>query len=89
MTPVEYALVGLGLVLGVVAHIIKKVIEQRETDTTFSLKRYLVERPYKTFMVLFYAVGGTVGLYMDGTLSIYTALVTGFAANSLSGKGEG
>lgn len=85
----DLLLVGGGLLFGVIAHIVKKVIEQRESDKTFSLKRYLVENPYKTFMVFVYAVGGAVGLYMDGSLSLYTAIVTGAAANSFSGKGAG
>lgn len=78
-----------GLLLGVAAHIIKKVIEQRQSDSTFSMKKYLMENPYKTFMVVFYAAAGAAGLYMDGTLTIYTAIVTGAAANSFSGKGSG
>ena len=69
--------------------IVKKVIELRETDITFSLKRYVTENPYKTFMVLVYAVAGAAGLYMDGSLTFYTAVVTGAAANSFSGKGAG
>lgn len=89
MTPLDYGLVIGGLLLGVIGHIVKKVVEQREMDRSFSLKRYLVENPYKTFMVIFYAGAGAVGLHMDGTLSMYTAIVTGFAANSFSGKGAG
>jgi len=85
----ELAIVAAGLLLGIIAHIVKKVIEQRELDKTFSLKRYLVENPYKTFMVLVYAVGGAAGLHMDGSLTLYTAIVTGAAANSFSGKGSG
>jgi len=84
----QYGLIVGGLLLGVVAHIIKKVIQQREADSTFSLKKYLTMNPYKTVMVFFYAVAGAAGLHMDGSLTIYTAIVTGFAANSLSGKGE-
>jgi hypothetical protein len=89
MTVQEYLLIGAGLLLGIVAHIVKKVIEQRELDKTFSLKRYLMENPYKTFMVVVYAVGGAAGLHMDGSLTVYTALITGAAANSFSGKGAG
>lgn len=85
----EYWPIALGLLLGVLAHIIKKVIEQRELDRSFSLMRYLTENPYKTFMVLVYAIGGAAGLHMDGSLTIYTAMVTGAAANSFSGKGAG
>ena len=83
------ALMAAGLLFGIAAHIVKKVVEQRETDKTFSLKRYLVENPYKTFMVVVYAFGGAAGLYMDGSLTFYTALITGAAANSFSGKGSG
>lgn len=89
MTLQQYVIIGLGLLLGIVAHIVKKVIELRETDHSFSFKRYIVENPYKTFMVVVYAVGGAAGLHMDGTLSLYTAIVTGAAANSFSGKGAG
>ena len=84
----EYAFIVIALLLGVVAHIVKKVIQQREMDKTFSLSRYLTENPYKTFMTIFYAAAGAAGLHMDGSLSIYTAIVTGFAANSLSGKSD-
>ncbi len=83
----EYVWIVIAILAGVTAHIVKKVIEERETDKTFSLKKYLTLNPYKTFMVLFYAGAGAAGLYVDGTLTIYTAVVTGFAANSLSGKG--
>lgn len=86
---IEYGFIFLGLVLGVAAHILKKVIQQRENDKTFSLKRYLTENPYKTAMVVFYAGAGAAGLHLDGSLSIYTAMVTGFTANSLSGKSDG
>ena len=85
----QYWPIAAGLVLGVLAHIIKKVIELRETDRTFSLVKYLTQNPYKTFMVLVYAIGGAAGLAMDGSLTIYTAMVTGAAANSFSGKGMG
>lgn len=84
----EYLMIGGGLLAGIAAHIIKKVIQQRESDRAFSLGRYLTENPYKTAMVVFYAGAGAVGLYMDGSLSPYTAIVTGFAANSMSGKSD-
>lgn len=88
MESLQIAFIALALMFGIIAHIVKKVIEVRESDRTFSMKRYLTENPYKTFMVFFYAIGGAFALHMDGTLSVYTAIVTGFAANSLSGKGK-
>lgn len=89
METLELVYAGLALMTGVAAHIVKKVIEERELDKTFSLKRYLSENPYKTFMVIVYAIGGAFGLHMAGDLSVYTALITGAAANSFSGKGSG
>ena len=85
----EYLLIVFGLLAGVCAHVVKKVIQRRELDKAFSLKQYLTENPYKTVMILFYAAVGAAGLYYDGSLTIYTAAVTGFAANSLSGKSDG
>lgn len=84
-----YLIAAAGLLLGITAHIVKKVIELRETDHTFSLKKYLTQNPYKTFMVVFYALGGAAGLYLDGSLTFLSAMVTGAAANSFSGKGAG
>lgn len=85
---IEYLGIFLGVVMGVIAHVVKKVIQQRETDREFSLMKFLKQNPYKTFMVVFYACAGCAGLYVDGSLTIYTAVVTGFAANSLSGAGD-
>ncbi len=84
----EYLWIILALIAGITGHIVKKVVVERETDASFNLKRFLVENPYKTFMTLFYAVGGALLLVQLDQLSIYTALLTGFSANSLSGKGK-
>ncbi len=84
----EYLWIILALIGGIAGHIVKKVIERRKTDDTFSMKRLVMEGPYKTFMTLFYAIGGALLLAQMGELSIYTALLTGFSANSLSGKAE-
>ena len=78
----------LGLFIGITAHIIKKVVTRRETQKTFSLKQYLQESPYKTAMTFFYGGAGLLGLYAIGDVSIYTAILTGFSANSLSGASD-
>ena len=85
----DYLIVGAGTLVGVVGHVLKKVITEREKDNTFGIKRFLTMYPYKTIMTVFYAVGGTAGLYFSDTQSFYTALVVGFAANSLSGASDG
>lgn len=83
-----HGLIVGGAILGVIGHVLKKVIQQRETDNTFSLHQYLTLYPYKTAMTFFYAAGGVAGLYFSDSASFYTALVTGFAANSLSGASD-
>jgi len=84
----NHGLIVGGALLGVIGHVLKKVIQQREADNTFSLKQYLTLYPYKTAMTFFYAAGGVAGLYFSGTEAFYTALLTGFAANSLSGASD-
>ena len=84
-----YLVVGAGTLAGIVGHILKKVIQARENDANFGLKAFLTSYPYKTAMTVFYAIGGTAGLYFTDTATFYTALVVGFAANSLSGKSDG
>lgn len=86
---IDELIIAGGTLVGVAGHVLKKVIQQRESDKTFSLKRYLMENPYKTAMTVFYAGGGVAGLYFSDTATFYTAIVTGFAANSLSGKSDG
>ena len=86
---IECLIVGSGTMAGVIGHVLKKVIQQRESDTSFGLRQFLTSYPYKTAMTLFYAIGGTAGLYFTDTATFYTALVVGFAANSLSGKSDG
>jgi len=80
--------IGLGLLAGIAGHIVKKVIQARESNAKFSLKQYVTQNPYKVLMTFFYAVAGSVGLAMNGELSVYTAIMTGFAANSLSGASD-
>lgn len=84
----EYLIVAAGCVSGIAGHILKKVIQQRETNSSFTLKDFLVLYPYKTVLTIFYAVGGTAGLYFSDAATFYTALTIGFAANSLSGASD-
>lgn len=85
---IEQLLIVLATTAGVGAHILKKVVQQRESDRTFSLKKYLTENPYKVALTFFYGAAGVAGLYVSDSASVYSALVTGFAANSLSGASD-
>lgn len=83
-----YGIVGAGTLAGVVGHILKKIITEREEHPDFGIKQFLTMYPYKTAMTVFYALGGTAGLYFTDTATFYTALVVGFASNSLSGASD-
>ncbi len=84
----EMALLILALLVGVAGHILKKVIQVRNTDKTFSLKKYLTAYPYKTVLMVFIAAGAFLYLLDDGTLSYATAFMAGFSASSAGGTGD-
>lgn len=71
------------MLLGSATHVVKKVIEVRKTDGSFSLVKYVTMYPYKTYMVLMASVGGYLGLLSAGELSYVTAFMAGWLANSL------
>lgn len=84
----EMLILILLLVAGTATHIVKKVVERRQTDETFSLKDFLTKYPYKTVLTLMAGVGGFLGLMAAGELSLVTSFMTGYMANSLGGAAE-
>lgn len=73
------------MLLGNITHVVKKVVEVREMDGTFSLKRYVSMYPYKTFLVFMYGLGGYLGLLSAGELTYVSSFLMGFTANSMGG----
>jgi len=69
-------------------HILKKVVERRKTDITFSLKDFLTKYPYKTVLTVMAGAGGFLGLMAVGELTMVSAYMTGYVANSLGGAAE-
>jgi len=76
--------IGL-MLLGNVTHVIKKVVEVRQTDGTFSVWKYLSMYPYKTFLIVMAGFGGYLGLLSADELTYVTAFMAGFMANSIGG----
>jgi len=76
--------IGL-LLLGNLTHVVKKVVEVRQINGTFSLWKYLSMYPYKTFLIVMAGVGGYLGLMSAGELTYVTSFMAGFMANSLGG----
>lgn len=74
----------LGLViLGTLAHVLKRVIEERETDKQFGLREYFGLYPYRTALMVLTAIGTSVGLFYAGELTPVTAFATGYMAQSV------
>jgi len=76
--------IGL-MLLGTITHVLKKVVETRKTDTSFSMKKYLTLYPYKTMLTVMAGLGAYLGLLSTDELSYVTAFMGGFMANSLGG----
>ena len=85
----SFYLVTIALLLaGSATHIIKKVVERRKTDDTFQMKTFLTKYPYKTILTVMAGVAGYLGLLAAGELSLVSAYMTGYVANSLGGAAE-
>jgi hypothetical protein len=83
---VSFYLWTIGLMLlGNITHIVKKIVEVRKTDGTFSIKKYLSMYPYKTFLIVMAGIGGYLGLLSANELTYVTSFMAGFVANSLGG----
>lgn len=74
----------MGLVLlGTIAHVLKLVVEKRQTDQTFGMRDYLGLYPYRTALMVLTAVGTSIGLFTAGELTGVTAFATGYMAQSI------
>ena len=78
----------IALIAGTGTHVLKKIIERRKTDETFTFKRWLIAYPYKTILTFMAGVGGYLGFMAVGELTYATAFMAGYMANSLGGAAE-
>ncbi len=78
----------VALLAGTGTHVLKKIIERRKTDTTFTFKRWLTAYPYKTILTFMAGVAGYLGFMAAGELTYATAFMAGYMANSLGGAAE-
>lgn len=85
----EFYITTIALLLaGSVIHIVKKVVQRRQTDDQFSLRDFLTKYPYKTVLAIAAGVGGYLGLLQADELTYVTSFMTGYMANSLGGAAE-
>ena len=83
-----YVLTVLAMFAGSFLHVIKKVIQRRQTNDKFSLKDFLTKYPYKTIMSVAAGVVGYLMLMQAGELTYVAAVLTGYTANSLGGAAD-
>jgi hypothetical protein len=84
----EMLFLVLLLIAGTGTHVLKKIVERRQTDDTFSAKDWLTKYPYKTALTFMAGVGGFLALMAVGELTFVSAFMTGYVANSLGGAAE-
>ena len=84
----EYVWLIVAMIVGTGTHVLKKVVERRKSDDTFTLKAWLTKYPYKTVLTLMAGVGGFLGLMAAGQLTLASAFMAGYMANSLGGTVE-
>lgn len=81
----HYTLTILALLAGTFTHVVKKIVQKREKDVTFTLKRWWTDYPYKTVLTVMAGIAGYITLYATDELTVLTSFMTGFMANSLGG----
>jgi len=79
-----YLFTVLAMLAGTGTHILKKVVELRKEKATFSLRQFITENPYKTALTVMAGVGGYFGFLSAGELTLATAFMAGYMADSLS-----
>ena len=86
----EYSTLWLivALIAGTGTHVLKKIVERRKADDTFTFRKWLTAYPYKTLLTLMAGVGGYLGLLAVGELTYASSFMAGYMANSLGGAAE-
>lgn len=77
------------LCLGISGHIAKKVYERRREDLTFSLAKYIIGYPYQAYLSVVCAIGAYLALHVSETLTVASAFLAGWSANSLGDVAPG
>jgi hypothetical protein len=71
------------MVCGFAGHLLKKVVEQRHTDESFSIAKYLATNPYGVALAFLTAVAGYLAMLNTEHLTPLSAFMAGYMANSM------
>lgn len=72
------------VVLGVLLHFLKKVVEARKQEKTINLKKYWKDNPYNSAITIIGSIVGFLIFWRLGYMNDVLALGTGYAGNSLA-----
>ena len=79
----QYGLYFGAMMMGVVAHMIKKLADLNKAGTLISPKDYFMKLPYQTTLSLFVAIAGYFLMISTGEISYIAALLAGYTADSI------
>lgn len=83
LTYIDYGLYFVAMLLGVAAHMIKKLANLNKQGTLLKPQEYFAKYPYQTSLALIGGVAGYFVMLSTGDLSFLTALLYGYAADSV------
>lgn len=84
MDLIELLTVVALVLLGTLAHVLKRIVEVRQDNKEFGIKEYFGLYPYATALMVLTALGTSAGLYAAGELTLVTAFATGYMAQSVA-----
>lgn len=71
------------MLLGHLAHILKTVVQLRETDKKETIQSYIGDHPYKTALAICGSLVGYIMLADTGQLTLVAAMGVGYMADSV------
>ena len=79
---------ALACLFGLSIHIAKKMYDIKVvTGETPSLKEYIINNPYRSYITFANCIGGVALIYFtNGSVTMAEALLVGYAADSLNKK---
>lgn len=80
----RFLLLAACVFFGVMAHILKQVVEYRRLDPKTSLRAYFRTYPYQVAENLVLTIGCSLAIYEVGQFNGITAFLCGFASNSVA-----
>jgi len=83
LTYLQYGLFFVTMLMGVIAHMVKKLADLNKQGTLLSPKDYFMKFPYQTTLSLLGGIAGYFLMISTGDISYIAALLAGYTADSV------